>query len=148
MEAIIAKTLGYFIVGMLQAQFLLVLWMVLFNINLWFQYLNLNLILALMSLSGSSLGVLISTIVSTRLQANQSFLFLMFGTVILGTGFIDVGLIDDVFPVNLGRVMMVDVAFKNVAISEFFGDMYLILGLSLVFMFVAWLIFVKKTTLA
>ncbi len=148
MEAIIAKTLGYFIVGMLQAQFLLVLWMVLFNINLWYQYLNLNLILGLMSLSGSALGVLISTIVTTRLQANQSFLFLMFGTVIIGTGFIDVGLIDDVFPVNLGRVMMVDVAFKNVAISEFFGDMYLILGLSLAFMFIAWLIFVKKTTLA
>jgi hypothetical protein len=148
MEAILSKILAYFLVGMLQAQFLLVLWMTLFNINLWYQYLNLNIILALMSLSGSCLGVLISSLVTTRLQANQSFLFLMFGTIIIGTGFLDVGLIDDVFPVNLGRVMMVDVAFKNIAITEFIGDMYIILILSLAFLLVAWLVFVKKTTLA
>ncbi|TFG99391.1 ABC transporter permease [Candidatus Thorarchaeota archaeon] len=148
MESILAKVLGYFMVGMLQAQFLLVLWMVLFNIDLWHQFLNLNIILALMSLSGSSLGVLISTLVTTRLQANQSFLFLMFGTTILGTGFLDVGLIDDVFPVNLGRVMMVDIAFKNIAITEFISDMYLILILSLAFILISWIIFVKKTTLA
>lgn len=148
MEAVLSKILAYFLVGMLQAQFLLVLWMTLFNINLWYQYLNLNIILALMSLSGSCLGVLISSLVTTRLQANQSFLFLMFGTIIIGTGFLDVGLIDDVFPVNLGRVMMVDVAFKNIAITEFIGDMYIILILSLAFLLVAWLVFVKKTTLA
>jgi len=148
MEAVLSKILAYFLVGMLQAQFLLVLWMTLFNINLWHQYLNLNIILALMSLSGSCLGVLISSLVTTRLQANQSFLFLMFGTIIIGTGFLDVGLIDDVFPVNLGRVMMVDVAFKNIAITEFIGDMYIILILSLAFLLVAWLVFVKKTTLA
>ena len=118
------------------------------NINLWYQYLNLNIVLALMSLSGSALGVLISTVVTTRLQANQSFLFLMFGTVILGTGFMDVGLIDDYFPVNLGRVMIVDIAFKNVAFSEFYSDIYLILVLSLTFILIAWLIFVKKRTLA
>ncbi len=148
MESILAKVLGYFMVGMMQAQFLLVLWMVLFNINLWHQFLNLNIILGLMALSGSALGVLISTVVTTRLQANQSFLFLMFGTTILGTGFMDVGLVDDYFPVNLGRVMIVDIAFKNVAFSEFYGDMYLILVLSLVFILLSWLIFVKKTTLA
>jgi hypothetical protein len=72
----------------------------------------------------------------------------MFGTTIIGTGFLDVGLIDDVFPVNLGRVMMVDIAFKNIAITEFLGDMYLILILSLAFILISWLIFVKKTTLA
>lgn len=148
MEAVLAKILAYFMVGMLQAQFLLVLWMTLFNIDLWYQYLNLNIILGLMSLSGSCLGVLISSLVTTRLQANQSFLFLMFGTIIIGTGFLDVGLLDDVFPVNLGRIMMVDVAFKNIAITEFIGDMYTILILSLAFLIVAWLVFVKKTTLA
>ncbi|MGY5872078.1 MAG: ABC transporter permease [Candidatus Thorarchaeota archaeon] len=148
MESILAKVLGYFVVGMLQAQFLLCLWLFLFNIPLWHQYLNLNIILALMSLSGSSLGVLISTMVQTRLQANQSFLFLMFGSTIIGTGFMDVGLVDDVFPVNIGRVMMVDIAFKNIAITEFIGEMYLILIMSLAFIIIAWLIFVKKTTLA
>jgi len=148
MEAILAKVLGYFMVGMLQAQFLLVLWMVLFKIDLWHQYLNLNIILALMSLSGSGLGVLISTLVRTRLQANQSFLFLLFGSTLVGTGFMDVGLLDDYFPLNLGRIMMVDVAFKNIAITEFIDDMYLILIMTLAFIIISWLIFVKRKTLA
>ncbi|MHA1613226.1 MAG: ABC transporter permease [Candidatus Thorarchaeota archaeon] len=148
MEAIIAKILGYFIVGMLQAQFLLVLWMVLFQIDLWHQYLNLNIIMALMSISGAGLGLLISTVVQTRLQANQSFLFLLFGSTIIGTGFMDVGLLDDYFPLNMGRIMMVDIAFKNIAITEFIGDIYLILIMTLAFILISWAIFVKKTTLA
>ena len=148
MEAILAKVLGYFMIGMLQAQFLLVLWMTLFNIDLWHQFLNLNIILGLLSLSGASLGVLISTLVQTRLQANQSFLFLMFGSTIIGTGFLDVGIIDDIFPVSLGRIMMVDIAFKNIAATEFIGSMYLMLIMSLAFIIISWLIFVKKTTLA
>jgi ABC-type multidrug transport system permease subunit len=148
MEAIIAKILAYFVVGMLQAQFLLILWQVLFNIDVWSQYLTMNIVLGLMSLSGSALGVLISTIVTTRLQANQSFLFLLFGSTIVGTGFMDVGLIDDYFPLNLGRVMMSDTAFKGVALTEFTGDILIILELSLALIIIAWIIFARRTTLA
>ena len=148
MEAILAKVFAYFIVGMLQAQFLLVLWMTLFNINLWSHYLDLNIILGLMSLSGSGLGVLISTIVTTRLQANQSLLFLLFGSVIVGSGFMDVGLLDDYFPLNLGRSMMVDVGFKNIALSEFTGSINIILELTIALILIAWFIFTRKSTLA
>jgi hypothetical protein len=148
MEAIISKVSAYFVVGMLQAQFLLILWQLLFNINVWSQYLTMNIVLALMSLSGSALGVLISTLVTTRLQANQSFLFLLFGSVIVGTGFMDVGLIDDYYPLNLGRVMMADTAFKGVALSEFSGDILVILELSLALILIAWLIFARRKTLA
>jgi hypothetical protein len=107
-----------------------------------------NVALGLMSLSGSALGVVISTIVTTRLQANQSFLFLLFGSTIVGTGFMDVGLIDDYYPLNLGRVMMSDTAFKGVALAEFVGDILIILELSLVLILIAWIIFVRRTTLA
>ena len=148
MEAILAKVCAYFIVGMLQGQFLLILWQVLFSIDVWAQYLTMNIVLALMSLSGSSLGVLISTVVTTRLQANQSFLFLMFGSIIVGTGFMDVGPIDDVFPLNLGRVMMSDTAFKGVALVEFMGDIITILEFSLILLIIAWIIFARRTTLA
>ncbi|MFW9834534.1 MAG: ABC transporter permease [Candidatus Thorarchaeota archaeon] len=148
MEAILAKVLAYFVVGMLQAQFLLILWQVLFNIDVWSQYLTMNIVLALMSLSGSALGVLISTLVTTRLQANQSFLFLLFGSTIVGTGFMDVGLVDDYFPLNLGRVMMSDTAFKGVALAEFSGDILIILELSLALILIAWIIFARRTTLA
>jgi len=148
MEAILAKVLAYFMVGMFQAQFLLVLWQVLFNIDVWAQYLTMNIVLALMSLSGSALGVLISTLVTTRLQANQSFLFLLFASVIVGTGFMDVGLVDDYYPLNLGRVMMSDTAFKGVALTEYMGDILIILELSLALMLIAWFIFARRTTLA
>ncbi len=148
MEAILAKVCAYFVVGMLQAQFLLILWQVLFSIDVWAQYLTMNIVLALMSLSGSALGVLISTLVTTRLQANQSFLFLLFASVIVGTGFMDVGLIDDYYPLNLGRVMMADTAFKGVALAEFTGDIIVILELSLALILIAWVIFARRTTLA
>jgi hypothetical protein len=60
MEAVIAKVCAYFVVGMLQTQFLLILWQLLFNIDAWAVYHILNFVLALMSFSGASLGVLIS----------------------------------------------------------------------------------------
>ena len=148
MEAVISKVLAYFMVGMLQTQFLLVLWLTLFGIDLWGQYLNLNIILALMSISGSALGVLISTVVTTRLQANQSFLFLLFGSVIIGTGFMDVGLLDDYYPLNLGRIMMVDVGFKNIALTEFMPQIYIILEMTLALILIAWFIFKRRQTLA
>ncbi|TFG32158.1 ABC transporter permease [Candidatus Thorarchaeota archaeon] len=148
MESILAKVFAYFIVGVLQAQFLLILWMVLFKIDLWARYLDLNIILGLMSLSGSALGVLISTLVTTRLQANQSFLFLLFGSTIVGTGFMDVGLLDDYFPLNLGRIMMVDVGFKNIALIEFMDSINIILTMTVVLILIAWFIFSKKSTLA
>jgi hypothetical protein len=148
MEAVISIVLAYFMVGMIQTQFLLVLWLTLFGINLWGQYLNLNIILALMSISGSALGVLISTLVTTRLQANQSFLFLLFGSVIIGTGFMDVGLLDDYYPLNLGRIMMVDVGFKNIALAEFLPQIYTILELTLALILIAWFIFNRRQTLA
>jgi hypothetical protein len=148
MEAVLAKVGAYFVVGMLQTQFLLILWQVLFEINAWGVYHILNFVLALMSFSGASLGVLISTVVTTRLQANQSFLFLLFGSTIVGTGFMDVGLVDDYFPLNLGRVMMTDTAFKGVDILEFVDEINIIVIMSLIFMLLAWFIFVRKKTLA
>jgi hypothetical protein len=60
----------------------------------------------------------------------------------------DVGLIDDYFPLNLGRVMMADTAFKGVALAEFTGDILVILEFSLILILIAWFIFARRTTLA
>ncbi len=148
MESVLAKVLAYFSIGIIQAQFLLLLWMGLFGIVPNTDYLTLNIILALMSISGSALGVLISTLVTTRLQANQSFLFLLFGSMIVGTGFIDVGIVDEFYPLNLGRVMIIDTAFKGVSILTFLREMFLILVVTLGFILLAWGVFKKRTTLA
>ncbi|TFG07851.1 ABC transporter permease [Candidatus Thorarchaeota archaeon] len=148
MEAILSKTLAYFVVGVVQSQFLLLLWMGIFGIRPNTDYLTLNAILGLMSLSGSALGVLISTLVSTRLQANQSFLFLLFASLIVGTGFMDVGIIDDYYPLNLGRAMIIDTAFKGISLADFLPQILLILEVSLAFIIFSWIVFSKRQTLA
>jgi len=148
MEAIIAKVISYFVVGMIQAQFILMLWMGLFGIVPNTDYLTLNIVLALMSFSGSSLGVFISTIVTTRLQANQSFLFLLFSSFIVGTGFMDVGIVDEYWPLNLGRVMIFDTAFKGVNIMTFSIEITRILAVSIGMMIFAWIVFSKRKSLA
>jgi len=148
MEAILAKIAAYFSVGLIQSWFLLLLWISMFNIVPNTDLLTLDAVLLLMSISGSALGVAISTLVTTRLQANQSFLFLLFGSMIVGTGFMDVGIIDDVFPLNLGRVMIIDTAFKGIHLGEFTNDIITILAFTLFFLLFAWAVFTKRTSLA
>jgi hypothetical protein len=148
MEAIIAKVLAYFVLGMIQAQFLLLLWMGLFGIVPNADYLTLNGVLALMSISGSALGVFISTLCRTRLQANQSFLLILFSSFIVGTGFVDVGQIDQYYPLNLGRVMIIDTAFKGVSLATFSSEIVRILAFTLIMMLLAWIVLARRTTLA
>ncbi|MFX1260618.1 MAG: ABC transporter permease [Promethearchaeota archaeon] len=148
MEAVLAKTLAYFAVGLIQIQFLLIMWMGMFGIIPNTDYLTLNAVLWLLALSGAALGVVISTVVTTRLQANQSFLFLLFASMIVGTGFIDVGIIDEWFPLNLGRVMMIDTAFKGVDLFSFTNEIVKILIFSAVLIVLAWGIFARRTSLA
>ncbi len=148
MEAILAKTLAYFTVGLIQIQFLLILWMGMFGIVPNTDYLTLNAVLWLLSLSGSAMGVVISTLVTTRLQANQSFLFLLFASMIVGTGFIDVGIVDEWFPLNLGRVMMIDTAFKGVNLFLFTNEIIKILLFSAIMILLSWGIFARRTSLA
>jgi ABC-type multidrug transport system permease subunit len=148
MEAILAKILAYFVVGMIQTQFLLALWIGLFGIVPNTDYLTLNIVLGLMAISGSAMGVFISTLCTTRLQANQSFLFLLFSSFIVGTGFMDVGIVDEYYPLNLGRVMIIDTAFKGISIWNFMGDIINIGIFSFLMIILAYLVFVKRTTLA
>ncbi len=148
MEAILAKIFAYFSVGFVQSWFLLFMWIGLFNIVPNTDLLTLDAILLLMSISGSALGVAISTLVTTRLQANQSFLFLLFGSMIVGTGFMDVGIIDDVYPLNLGRVMIMDTAFKGIELGEFTNDIVTIAVFTVFFLLFAWGVFSKRTSLA
>jgi len=148
MEAILAKTLAYFTIGMLQAVFLIYSWKYLFEIRPNTGDETLFAIMALMSISGAALGVLISTLVSTRLQANQSFLFILFGSMIVGTGFMDVGIIDEIYPLNLGRVMVIDTAFKGIPFFDFLSEIIMILAFTGIMILLSWLIFSKRTSLA
>ena len=115
-EAIVGKLLGHTIFGIVQGQFLLILWLGLFNLRLNASYLDLTIILSLMSLSGAGMGMIISVLTNTRLQANQGFLFLLFANFILSGGVFDVGIIDEIMPMNQGRMLIMDAAFRGISI--------------------------------
>lgn len=152
MESVLSKTTGYFLVGLFQAQFMMVLWILLFDIwptyNFIIWYTSITAILAMMSISGAALGVFISTLCTTRLQANQSFLFLLFSSFIVGTGFMDVGIVDEIWPLNMGRIMIFDIAFKGIPLATFSREIWIILIFTIAMIFIAWLIFAKRRTLA
>jgi hypothetical protein len=67
---------------------------------------------------------------------------------IVGTGFLDVGIIDEWFPLNLGRVMMIDTAFKGVTLFSFTNEIIRILIFSASLIILAWGIFARRTSLA
>ncbi|MFW9919874.1 MAG: ABC transporter permease, partial [Candidatus Thorarchaeota archaeon] len=91
LEVIVAKVLGYVIIGFFQSLLLITLWIIVFGLNLNTSFMTLVIIMSLIALTGSTTGLLISSISGTRLQANQIFLFVLFGSIILAGFFIDVG---------------------------------------------------------
>ena len=147
LEVIFAKVMGYVIIGFFQSLLLVSLWVMAFNLSLNTGFETLIIIMSLTSLTGSSTGILISAISSTRLQANQMFLFVMFGTLILAGFFIDVGVLDEYLPMNLGLDLLIATAFKGLTLFDTLGSILKLIGFSVLAMLAATFIFSKKPTL-
>ncbi|MEM4734422.1 MAG: ABC transporter permease, partial [Candidatus Thorarchaeota archaeon] len=148
LEVVIAKVLAYVIIGFFQSLLLVTLWLVAFDLDMNTSFLTLVVIMSLTSLTGASTGILISAISSTRLQANQMFLFVMFGTLILSGFFIDVGILDRFLPLNLGLKVLVATAFKGLSLLDVIDKVVVLLGFSVMAILAATFIFSKKPTLA
>lgn len=147
LEVILAKVAGYVVIGFFQSLLLITLWIVVFGLNLNTGFLTLVLIMSLISLTGSATGILISAVASSRLQANQMFLFVLFGTLILAGFFIDVGILDEILPMNQGLDLLISTAFKGLNIFEVWLPILKLLGFSLLAILAATVIFSKKPTL-
>ncbi len=147
LEVIVAKVLGYVVIGFFQSLLLVTLWVLAFDLNLNTGFESLVIIMSLTALTGSATGILISSVASTRLQANQMFLFVLFATVILSGFFVDVGAIDEVLPLNQGLKILIDTAFKGLTLVEVWFPVMKLLGFSLISILLATFIFSKKPTL-
>ncbi len=147
LEVIVAKVIGYVIIGFFQSLLLIALWVIVFGLNLNTSFLTLVAIMSLIALTGSTTGLLISSISGTRLQANQIFLFVLFGSVILAGFFIDVGVLDEILPLNQGMRLLVDTAFKGLSLLDVWLPIAKLLAFSVGAVFVAAYIFGKKPTL-
>ncbi|MFW9974602.1 MAG: ABC transporter permease [Candidatus Thorarchaeota archaeon] len=147
LEVIVAKVFGYVIIGFFQSLLLVTLWVLAFDLNLNTSFLSLVIIMSLSSLTGSATGILISSVAGTRLQANQMFLFVLFGTLILSGFFIDVGVLDAILPMNQGLNLLIDTAFKGLALLEVIDRVLTLFGFSIVAILAATYIFSKKPAL-
>jgi len=148
LEVVVSKVISYVIIGFFQSLLLVSLWVIAFNLTLNTEFAILVLIMSLTSLTGSCTGILISSLSSSRLQANQMFLFLMFGTLILSGFFIDVGMLDDFLPMNQGMKVLIDTAFKGLNLFDVLIPIAKLVGFSVLAILAATFVFSKKPTLA
>lgn len=147
LEVVVAKVFGYVIIGFFQSLLLITLWVLAFGLSLNTSFFSLVIIMSLSSLTGSSTGILISAVAGTRLQANQMFLFVLFGTLILSGFFIDVGALDSILPMNQGLNLLIDTAFKGLSILQVIDRVLILLGFSVFAILAATFIFARKPTL-
>ncbi len=147
LEVVVAKVIGYVIIGFFQSLLLVTLWVLAFNLTLNTSFISLVIIMSLSSLTGSATGILISSVANTRLQANQMFLFVLFGTLILSGFFLNVGVLDRILPMNQGLNLLIDTAFKGLSILEVIDRVLILFGFSAVAILAATFIFSRKPTL-
>ncbi|MHA1638112.1 MAG: ABC transporter permease [Candidatus Thorarchaeota archaeon] len=147
LEVITAKVLAYVVIGFFQSLLLITLWVLVFDLALNTGFETLIIIMSLTALTGSATGILISAISSSRLQANQMFLFILFATIILSGFFIEVGAIDDIMPLNLGLKLLIDTAFKGLSIFDVWEKILKIFAFSVGAILAASFIYSKKPTL-
>jgi len=147
LEVIVSKVLAYVVIGFFQSLLLITLWILVFDLNLNTGFETLVIIMSLTSLTGSSTGILVSSIASTRLQANQMFLFVMFATLILSGFFIDVGALDQFLPLNLGLKVFIDTAFKGLSLLQIWDSVLRLVGFSAAAILLGTFVFSKKPTL-
>lgn len=147
LEVIVAKVLAYVIIGFFQSLLLVSLWVMAFDLNLNTGFESLIVIMSLTSLTGSTTGMLISAVAGSRLQANQMFLFVMFATIILAGFFIDVGILDEFLPMNLGLDVLIATAFKGLTLLDVIDTILKLLGFSVGLILLAAFIYGKKPTL-
>lgn len=147
LEVIVAKVFGYVIIGFFQSLLLVTLWVLAFDLNLNTSFISLVVIMSLSSLTGSATGILVSSVAGTRLQANQMFLFVLFGTLILSGFFIDVGILDSILPMNQGLNLLIDTAFKGLTLLQVIDRILTLFGFSAIAILLATFIFSRKATL-
>ncbi|MBD3404718.1 MAG: ABC transporter permease subunit [Candidatus Lokiarchaeota archaeon] len=147
LEVIVAKVLAYVVIGFFQSLLLISLWIIVFGLQLNTGFESLVIIMSLTSLTGSTTGILISAVAGSRLQANQMFLFVLFATIILSGFFIDVGVLDQILPMNQGLGLLIDTGFKGLTLIDAWSRILRLLAFSVFAILASTFIFSKKPTL-
>nr|MDO8087641.1 hypothetical protein [Candidatus Sigynarchaeum springense] len=109
---VIAKTIAYSAIHAIQVQALLFVAMIFFYLPVYGEYIITFTVLFAVAFCGAMIGMLISTVSKTRLQANQMFL-MVFILFLLALIFIPNPQINDWMPMYQGVNGFVSAAFKG-----------------------------------
>lgn len=144
-EVLIAKLVAYMLVVFLQIQILLSISWGVYGLPLRCGYFQILLLLFLVGYSGVALGLLISVLSTSRLQASQYFL-LTFILMLVLTWFGGIQLLKDIIPFSRGQKAFIIMAYKGFTVIEAWWDLIVIFFFGFVAYLLAHIVFHFKKT--
>ncbi|MBD3188067.1 ABC transporter permease subunit [Candidatus Bathyarchaeota archaeon] len=146
MEVIVAKTMAYSAIHAIQVQSMLFLSMTVFRLPVYCPFYVAFLQLFLLAFAGIMIGMFISMISKTRLQANQLFL-LVFIVMLLSLIFISDPAVTDWLPMYQGVDGFTTVAFKGFTLREAPWPAFSMVVISIIFLILTIIAFYFKKTI-
>lgn len=145
-EVLLAKLLAYLLIVFFQIQILVGISWGIYGLPINCGYGQIMVLLFLTGMSGVTLGLLISVLSSSRLQANQYFLFTFILMFVL-TWFGGLEFLKEVIPLYRAQSAFGDMAYKGFTISQASMDILVITLFGIVSYLIAHIIFHFKKTM-
>lgn len=132
-EAVLAKVLAYLITSIIQMVVIIGILSLIYKYQPLGSYINLVLSFLCASLFGITLGVFISVVSNSRLQANQYFIFAFLTLVVIELA-VPVADIKNASPLHMAREAIINVASRGLPLYYAMPPMIGLLAYSLVFL--------------
>lgn len=142
-EALIAKTISYLLVSLLQIMIVLGILILLYSFQPVGTLFNFLVVLVLTSFFGISLGLFISVVSNSRLQANQYFIF-SYLTLIVILLAVPVKAIQRLDPLQLAREAIASVTARGLTLIDIGQQLLYLFGFSAFFLTLAFIAFFFK----
>ncbi len=142
-EALIAKTISYLLVSLLQIMIVLGILILLYSFQPVGTLFNFLIVLVLTSFFGISLGLFISVVSNSRLQANQYFIF-SYLTLIVILLAVPVKSIQRLDPLQLAREAIASVTARGLTLIDIGQQILYLFGFSAFFLSLAFIAFFFK----
>lgn len=136
-EVVLSKLIAYLIIGSIQIAFILTIAIISFNLIVLTNLLLLFGLLFLVSLVSTTIGLFLSALSNSKLQANQYFVF-SFVTMIILTWFLDNEAIQAWVPFWAAQKAFTELCYRDVIHTEYFMSLGIV---SLIFLVLALIAF-------
>ncbi|MHA1377294.1 MAG: ABC transporter permease [Candidatus Helarchaeota archaeon] len=136
-EVIMSKLIAYLLIGSIQVAFVLSIAMIIFSLIVLANFLIVFILLFLISLVSTTMGLFLSSLSTSRLQANQYFVF-SFVTMIILTWFLDNPELQTWVPFYAGQKAFTSLCYRDVVDTQYFMSLGIV---SLFFLIAALIVF-------